>query len=286
MRADLNVVLLLFGSAHQESALGLLREFVGKNFSGASARYLLVDNSVSGGMEERLAPDTTRIAGDNESWEFSGYDAGVRWYERSCQVGRSTTFLIANDTFHRSYGMEYLWRFTRGEIARAESESGILGYVDSYPRPVKLCNYTFQSWIRSSFFILPYPAVKMVQPFSLQLPRDEVFGRWPPAFFRAGVPLSENYQRYIRTWLFEDPAPDSEFPFEWHSKKPLTEETYHECVRKAWCILCEHMLSARADSLGIPLIPAGGPPAPHAKTRRTKRYLGVFQRWASRLSAR
>ena len=250
------ILFLEFTREHEGLGLSILKPLVNRLFPKKSISLLILNNAESRNFEQELDENTNYISGENSSREFSGYDKGIDWF-KSCElVDESTTFIIANDTFHRSYGTDYLKDFTSESLIKAESLGGILGYVDAFPSPVTLDQTTFQKWIRSSIFIIKYKALRKLLPFNIPLNKTDLFSEeYHQTFFKNPSLLSENYQAFIKTWLFESLKVDSDFTEEWHSKQSLNKENVESMRQKAFCILCEHSFSAQAQKLGIPLIP-------------------------------
>jgi hypothetical protein len=257
MRDNVAIIYLQFTRDHEKSGLAHLEPLIERLFPGQPSHYVLVDNSEQKNTEIKLRANMDLISGDNSCREFSGYDRGIRWLESCGLLGNSTTVVVVNDTFHRNYGSDYLSDLTTERWNDAKKKGGILGYVDAFPSSVELQGLSFQKWIRSSLIVAGYPVLKPLLPFNIALSPAAVFRQdASPEFFVTDAPLSENYRQFIRTWLFENPAADSEFKENWHSKKTLSNESAQYLREKAQCILCEHYFSAKAQFLNIPLVPS------------------------------
>ncbi len=257
MRTPVYIVYLQYGDKHQREGVERLRSLAHRFFPAREIELLVVDNALTGGFEHSLGPNLTLISGENSSREFSGYDRGVEWLERAGKTDPNASYLLANDTYLSSYGSDYIDLFSAENVSEAESMGGILGYTDGYPKPITLYGYPLKSWVRTSLMFLPGRVLSRLRPFALPAPRSEVLSGHL-SFFVEPSPLSENYREYLKTWLFDSPVEGSEFREAWHSKKPLDERTLAAHTHKAWAILCEHFLSARAIQAGIPLISVNG----------------------------
>jgi hypothetical protein len=242
--SSVQIVLAAFGEAHVAGARAALTTLVGRLFPGAQVRGLVVDNARSAGAKPD--GDWLVIGGDNRCREFSAWDAGLRRLDPGDSV-----ILLANDTLHRSYGTQYLDGFTPERLRDALARGGLLGWIDAYPRPVELFGCRVQRWVRTSLLIAHRRVIESLRPMALGFSDDEIFSA--DELFRAPSPLSENYRRYLRTWLFGEHS-DDEFHERWHSAAPLTAQNAAAVRGKIRSILCEHHLSARAARLGIPLI--------------------------------
>ena len=65
---------------------------------------LVIDNALPSTTPARITGDLAVIAGDNANREFSGWDRGLRWLEDHRRSSPNDVVVLANDTFHRSYG--------------------------------------------------------------------------------------------------------------------------------------------------------------------------------------
>lgn len=247
-------VFLQYSDAHQASGMKALSNLSKWLFPGSVPSFLIVDNKLERHQETQVEQHVNVISGDNSCREFSGYDRGLRWHESFGPIAPSTPVVIANDTFHRHYGDGYLKLFTPERLARAMSANGVLGYVDAFPQPQSVFGLEFQKWIRTSLFIAPYGVITQISPFSRSIKQGSVFrADADPIFFSDDAPLSPWYKSFIRSWLFAQAPEEETFKPEWHSKEPLSASNVGAMRAKALCILCEHAMSARAKSLGIPL---------------------------------
>ena len=246
------IIYLQFTGSHFTSAFDIMKAKVLSKIEFVNWRWITIDNSISGDVEIVKNQHFHLISGDNSAREFSGFDKGVKYLNR-LNPRPNDIVIFANDTFHRSYGHQYLDSVTTEMIEKNISENGMLGYVDSFPHPVKGFNHSFSSWVRTSFFVQNYSLVNKITPFAIPMDRSRVFGDSADEFFKSNDILSENYKTYLKTWLFDDSSQESEFKESWHSKESLKESNFRKLQEKCWCILCEQNLSARTQDLGIPV---------------------------------
>ncbi len=248
-------VYLVYGNEHEASGRRRLEKLAAKLFPGRGLEMVVVDNAMAADREESRGK-LTRISGDNSVREFTGYERGIAWLKHRRSASPTAPLLVANDTFHRNYGTEYLRGFTRDRARRAMRHGGILAHVDRYPTPVGLGGKRLQAWARTSLLVARFDTITRLLPLAAPWTDEELFGG---EFFRAEAPLDEVYRQYLATWLFEPLRPGLTFRHEWHSKEALTSESRRRLEAKARCILSEHWLSARAAAAGIPLIEARRP---------------------------
>ncbi len=247
------VVYLQFTGAHFSLAYDVMMSKVLSKIEYGDWRWLTVDNSISADVEIIKDRHFHLISGDNSAREFSGFDKGVKYLNR-LNPKPNDLVIFANDTFHRSYGAEYLDSVTKDKIEKNILANGMLGYVDSFPQPVKGFDHSFSSWVRTSFFMQNYSLVNKLIPFSIPTDRGLIFGDSIAEFFKSNDILSENYKSYLKTWLFDDSSQNSDFKESWHSKETLNETNFRKLQEKCWCILCEQNLSARTQDLGIAVL--------------------------------
>src|SRR5207247_1361758 len=86
-------------------------------------------------------------------------------------------------------------------------------------------------------------------------------------------PLSDTYRAYLRTYFFGERI-DAEFDQRWYAHEPIGERNVDAFKAKLRSVFCEHLLSARARHLGIPLVdirqkPLVIDPGTGARTART-----------------
>jgi hypothetical protein len=249
---------LQYGEGHHASGMAVLRQQVARLFPGSPASFLVIDNALDAATPPRVAGDETTLAGDNANREFSGWDRGLRWLRSSRRVSSNDVVLLANDTFHRSYGSEYLAHFSPRQVDRALRRHALLGYMDAYPEPVTLFSHRLRSWVRSSFVISTARTLFSLQPLQIGDVDPAVFSPILEEFFRRDAPLCERYRGYLKTWLFGEPAGPDQFRERWHSQAALSAANLQHMRAKARCILAEHLLSARARALGVPVLDIRG----------------------------
>lgn len=248
---------LQYGDEHHASGMAVLRRQVARLFPRSRASFLVIDNALDAATPPRVDGDQTRLAGDNANREFSGWDRGLRWLRSSRRVSPNDIVVLANDTFHRSYGSEYLELFRPREIERALRRNALVGYMDAYPEPVTLFGHRLRSWVRSSLALTTARTIHSLLPLQVGEIDHLVFSEAPAEFFRRDAPLCERYQGYLRTWLFGEEAAGG-FRERWHSRAPLTEANRIQMRAKARCIFAEHALSARARALPVPVLDVRG----------------------------
>jgi hypothetical protein len=238
--------------------MAALRQHVARLFPVSRTFFLAIDNAACAATPARSEAGETFLAGDNTNREFSGWDRGLHWLRSNREVSPNDVIILTNDTFHRSYGTDYLELFRPREVARALRSNALVGYMDAYPEPVTLFGHRLRSWVRSSFLISTARTIFGIAPLQIGSIDDLVFSRAPREFFRLDAPISERYREYIQTWLFGDQPTTGDFREAWHSQAPLAESNLDSMRAKAKCIFAEHLLSAKARALPVKLVDVRG----------------------------
>jgi len=251
MTPKVHTVYVEFTDRFQHDGLGILTPWVNRVLPGLSPEFLVVDNALAGDIEVSVEENVTLVSGDNSSREFSGLDTGVAWFAANRDLNDGDVFVLANDTFHRSYGTGYLDLFSPNKVRVSLARGRIVGYVDAYHENVELFGLTLRTWVRTNLLILTYAALNRLTPLAIPFEDDEVFSNRYPEFFRDDAPLSSNYVALLHAWLFGESPEGVPVKKAWRSHQKLTEENAALLRAKARAILCEHYLSARAHDYGI-----------------------------------
>jgi hypothetical protein len=251
-------VYLQFGDQHQAAGLKELRRQVKRLLPRSPASFLVIDNALPAAAAPVVNGDVTLLAGDNSNREFSGWDHGLAWLRVHREVASTDVVLLANDTFHRSYGTEYLQLFRPAAVGWALRRNALVGYMDAFPEPVQAFGRELRSWVRTSFVITTASTLYALLPLQLGQVDAQVFSSTPGQFFHPDAPLSDRYQAYLQTWLFGERVGVDGFRERWHGQAGLTEANGEAMRQKARCIFAEHQLSARARALGVPVVDVRG----------------------------
>jgi glycosyltransferase involved in cell wall biosynthesis len=252
MPREIYLVLLEFGQTHEQPALDLLIPTVHRLFPGAGVRTVVVDNARSGHLEQAIDTEIARVSGDNRLREFSGWDRGMAWLARRYAPAPGSIVVLANDTVVRPEKHDRV-RDTPADRAAAAFNGALVGWVDEYPRPVELFGLTFRQWIDTSFAIAEWRTWTALGPLAHPLANERLFADDWQRIFHEPSPLSENYRAYLKAYFFGGPA-DPEFLHRWYAHEPVNADNFEAFKAKLRSVVCEHLLSARARTRGIPLI--------------------------------
>lgn len=251
MKTCVHVVYVECEERFRQEGLSTLTSWVGRVLPGHPVDYVVVNNAMQHAVESSLADNVTLVKGDNSSREFSGLDRGVAWFEANRLLNDGDVFVLANDTFYRSYGADYLDNFSPESVRKSLARGRIVGYVDAYHENVELFGLTLRAWVRTNLLILTYSSLRRLSPLAIPFEDEQIFSSRYPGFFRDDAPLSSNYVALLHGWLFGETPEGVPVKKAWRSHQRLTEENAGLLRAKARAILCEHYLSARAHECGI-----------------------------------
>jgi hypothetical protein len=270
-------ILARYGTDQYGDAESRIAGLFARQLPGVERTVVIVDNACAGDVIAE-ADHRVVIGGDNRSFEFSGFDRGVRWIGE--RLDQFDLIHFATSAFHTLY-VAYLERFTTAVLRALDRRPVCLGHIDCYNDPIQLLGVTSQHWMRTGFFVLPPREVRLLGRFADIPDGSLLFSGDPTAPFRPDAPLSGNYQKYISDWLL---GGDIGQGVTWHSSFGLTPETLPAFERKARCIATEQWLGIRLRALGCHMVDVtwlSGQLAKHPPDR-------VFWRapWRSQLAGR
>jgi len=251
MKHEIYLVLVELGQVREQAALELLIVTLRRIFPNVIVRGAVVDNALAGDVEVEIGDGLTRLGGDNTLREFSGWDRGIAWLARRYAPAPDAIVVLANDTVVRADKHDRV-RDLPADRATAATEGALVGWIDEYPRPVTLFGLSLRQWVDTSLVFAAWGTLAALAPLARPIAGEALSGDWR-RIFREPSPLSENYRAYLRTYFFGERL-DREFEHGWYAQEPLSEHNVDAFARKLRCVFCEHLLSARARALGIPLI--------------------------------
>ncbi|MBI3490876.1 MAG: glycosyltransferase [Acidobacteria bacterium] len=252
MTPDVFLVLVEYGQAHERAALDLLIPALQRVFPGATLRAVVVDNALSGEPDCAIDRASDRVSGDNTLHEFSGWDRGLAWLDARGALEPKSIVVLANDTVARTDKRERVQNLTTDRV-RPAADGALIGWVEEYPREVELFGLPLRHFIDTSLVIATRRTFGALGPFARPPADDLVFADDWRQFFRDPSPLSDTYRAYLRTYFFGERI-DPEFDQRWYAHDPIGERNFDAFKAKLRCVFCEHLLSARARALGIPLV--------------------------------
>lgn len=254
-----HAIFLRYGAEHHAPAAAALQgKILDRAFAGMVWEVTVVDNSLpplpNDRPHGRTAEGWELFGGDNAFQEFSGWTLGLGLAGAEAWDAADPVILV-NDTFHRNYDVAYLERFSLEPVRRWVDQGALIGHVDLYPREITLFGLPMRHWLRSSFVLAAWGVLERLLPLLPPAPLDALFGGGPGGFIRPDAPLCATYRGYLESFLLGSAG---EYQCRWHTSVPPDAAGLARLRSKAYCILCEHWLSARARGLGIPLRDVSG----------------------------
>lgn len=238
------------GTEKYQDALPAIQTLFAQQMPEVVHEVVVIDNALGRGHHEPLARNVTLIGGDNAAWEFSAWDRGVAHLGHRLD---SYDFVhLATSAFRQLY-VRYLDRIDADMLGLIAGRATAVGHIDHYNSPVTLLGMRSQSWLRSSFVLLPPTELRLLGSLMSVTDRGQFFSGDPAAPFRIDAPLSASYRQNILGWLTGEGTGQG---MEWHSRFVLSEQTLGFFEDKALAILNEQMLTNRLRAQGCGIVDA------------------------------
>jgi len=248
---NLYCIYLAYGDMHIATGIEELKKIINRLFNISYYQIIIVDNSKTDSNINLIDTNTIIIKGDNKNREFSGWDKGFDYLSEKIKPSLDDIVIIANDTFHRNYGKEYLKLFKKSKIIKTIKKNGLAGYYDEYPKAIELFDIKMKWWLRSSILIGSYKTFCDLIPLSLPFSFEKIFSDDINDFFNKEAQLSDRYKSYIKGWLLKNYDGCGKFNEAWHSQQTLNKYNFNSMKEKAASIISEHYLSGRAQKKKI-----------------------------------
>jgi hypothetical protein len=212
--------------------------------------YFRINNRQEGTGIIKREGDTVYLYGDNENWEFSGWQKGMDFI-----VDNKLTFdvvLMVNSSFEApgpSFLRDYtnLWTITRSALLKQ-----VIGRIDSHGLDTVLNGQDTKFWVCTNCVFLPLSALLKLKNI-VSIHSGDLERYLPVAFegasrpFREDAPMNEVYKAHIVEWLTQN----------WHSKIELSPDTWSLFRAKVKAIFNEALFSVRLRELGFPIVSYG-----------------------------
>jgi hypothetical protein len=243
-------VLARHGTATYGDAVATMDGLFMRQMADVARDLLVVDTALAEQHHESLGTGRTLIGAPNTHWEFSAWDRGLAWLGE--RIDTYDFIHLATSAFSM-LNTRHLDRFDAGMLGLVRGRAAAVGHIDYFDEPVTIGDRSLQSWLRSSFIVVPPAELRRLGSLvSVDDPRP-FFSGDPASPFRADAPLSERYRDDIIGWLT---GPGTGQGVEWHSRFALTPATLGLFAAKAMAILNEQVLSARLRAQGCALVDA------------------------------
>ncbi len=268
------------GDERYRDALPDIRALFARQMPEFGHEAMMIDNALDQDHAERLGPGVTLIGGDNAAWEFSAWDRGIA-HLGPC-LDEYDWVHLATSAFRKLY-TRYLDRFDADMLGLLTGRAAAIGHVDCFNEPVASAGRSLQSWLRSSFVLLPPAELRLLGSLNSVTDRGGLFSGDPAAPFRADAPLSVSYQQNILGWLTGEGTGQGT---EWHSRFALSERTLRFFEDKAVAILNEQMLTSRLRAQGCGIVDATWLATRAGQSFPVVRPLGAIPDWRVQVTSR
>ncbi len=280
--AGARVVTLLarHGTAKYRDAVPDIRALFAQQMPEFGHETVVIDNALDRDHVEQFGPGVTLIGGDNAAWEFSAWDCGIA--HLGPRFDEYDWVHLATSAFRQLY-TRYIDRFDADMLGLLAGRAAAVGHIDYFNEPVAFAGRSLQSWLRSSFVLLPPTELRLLGSLNSVTDRSRLFSGDPAAPFRAAAPLSAAYQGNILGWLTGEGTGQGT---EWHSRFALSEQTLRFFEDKTVAVLNEQMLTSRLRVQGCNIVDATWLATRAGQSFPAVRPLGVIPDWRVQVTSR
>lgn len=238
-------LLVRYGTERYRGGTERVEEVLSAALPGSDRQTIIIDNRLpSGTAPEAVDPRRVVIPGDNSSWEFSGWDEGLRFTGKDAL--ENVDFVhFATDAFEQ-LGPEFASALDTRALETLLCGPCITGHIDFFKNAPMLGSWQVPSWVRSSYFFIRPAEVKALGSLTTFADRRMFSGDAKQPFANSG-PVDPLLREYITGWLVGAGTGQG---VQWHSRFDLTAGTLVRFEGKARAILNELALSARLRELG------------------------------------
>ena len=273
-------LLARYGAAKYRDALPDIRALFAQQMPEFGHETVVIDNALGRDHVERLGPGIALIGGDNAAWEFSAWDRGVA--HLGPRLDEYDWVHLATSAFRQLY-TRYLDRFDADMLDLVAGRAAAVGHIDHFNEPVAFAGRSLQSWLRSSFVLLPPAELRLLGSLASVTDRSRLFSGDHAAPFRADAPLSAAYQKNILGWLTGEGTGQGT---EWHSRFVLSEQTLRFFEDKTVAVLNEQMLTSRLRVQGCGIVDATWLATRAGQSFPAVRPLGAIPDWRVQVTSR
>jgi hypothetical protein len=241
---------LRHGDGKYPNALNELDRFYARCLTDVRRETVVIDNALPETHQETLSDTSVLIGGSNAAWEFSGWDSGLAFLGK--RILEFDFVHLVTSAFRELY-TAYLDRFNTSMLAAVEGRAVAVGHIDCYNRPVTVLGRVSQSWLRSSFLVIPPAELRLLGTLVSVADGAAFFSGDAASPFRVDAPLDEEYRTNILGWLTGGGTGQG---MVWHSRFHLDENSLALFESKTLAILNEHALTIRLRAQGCATVDA------------------------------
>lgn len=148
---------LIYAPVNLDKSLLRLNRFL--SLSGRKSKIIVINNSQQ--TYQTNQQNVEFIRGNNQCFEFSGWETGKQYLDTHYDLNADDTFCFVNDTFDKNHYFSWLtaWLYNRKlKQATKQHQGFILGRLDTRNVEYKVDQLPFNQWISSYFYIVDFTA--------------------------------------------------------------------------------------------------------------------------------
>lgn len=244
-------VLVLFarhGVGKYVQAFEQMRSELRQRLAGCELDFVIIDAALGADFAPVHENGALLLGTDNEHWEFGSWMRAARSLGRN--VLKYDYVHIVTSAFY--FGYVDFKDYLSTELLRNLSGRAVaLGHLEAYNEPARFRGVRFQSWLRSSFILMPATELLLLGDLVSVHDRRGIFANTPQSPFLKDGDLCETYQHNLFSWLTGEGTGQGVI---WHSRFELDSSNFEFFKNKAVAIINEMMLSNRLRQQGCALV--------------------------------
>jgi len=223
--------------------------------------YLVVDNAHPGQWTRKEPNGDIWIGGDNEAWEFSGWQKALQYLRKKrCDYD---VLVLCNDAFRTNIDeyQRYLSAALLQYVSEHQTSAGVVQYINSHKGllsdfvlksvPFKINGLDHYNWARSNIIIIPYKKIISIK-YDIYHDRDFFPSEYTENVLAEVKGISKSLKKHIVTYLC--PGKPGAVGNYWHARFNLDALTYPIFCKKATSIINELHLSRVLHDNGCPVV--------------------------------
>ena len=257
-KINLVVLFLEYPSEKYEKSFSFLQLFLKDIQQKCNITYIRINNKKHSGKYNAqrftcLNPryEEYRIDGDNNEWEFSGWNKGLKFLKESKIPYDAVLFV--NDSFVTNSYLLNKELFNLNTLKGCINNNAFVGKIDRLDWNERFQNHLYlldeadvTAWIRTNVFYMSKKIVNTINKTGLVIYNigdlnKFISEKYHGRAFLHNCPMSHHLQRQIIAWLTKY----------WHSAFKLSKETWNLWRMKTLAIINEKMLYRLINRLGF-----------------------------------
>ncbi|WP_111977886.1 hypothetical protein [Algibacillus agarilyticus] len=237
-------VLLCFYEDKVDQAIKEFENLI-SSFNG-EATLIIINNSNVNVNIENCHIKFKLIEGDNENWEFSGWQKGQKYILNNFNINKNDLFIFANDTFNSHRNFTFIDRHLFIKAAKKiniKTQKIILGeqnHIHNSEQSFMLFDKVKNGWVSTYLFAVNYNYISNCNIDMGDEKREKLYYQNVPYL---GAHISKNLFDYIINFLTSNKKGEG-----WYGKSKLSSNP--EIFRKKYAsIINEKSLSINADCI-------------------------------------